>query len=119
MVALPSIRVHSHSLCEAISYGVPVITTNGWGIDEFIKHNKNGYIIEGFENLSWHNENIGCIENYNFMFNNIKLFNDTCIQLYMFLEKLILNKEELYTMRLNTIEESKKYPLENWNEWTI
>lgn len=119
VVVLPSIRVHSHSLCEAISYGLPVITSNGWGIDEFIQDKYNGYIIDGFEKLSWHDQNIGCIENYSLVYEDNAFINNTIHKLYYYLDNLIIDKNNLYTLKLNAINNAKTYSLDNWNEWTI
>jgi glycosyltransferase involved in cell wall biosynthesis len=118
VVVLPSIRVHSHSLCEALSYGLPVITTNGWGIEEFIQHRYNGYIINGFEKLSWHDNNVGCIEKYINLYDH-QTVTDTINQLYYYLEHLLLNKNDLLLLKTNSINSAKTYTLDNWNEWTI
>ena len=40
---IPSLQVHSASLTYALSYGMPCITTNGWGISEFC--------VDGFNSL--------------------------------------------------------------------
>jgi len=44
---LPSHRVHSHSILLAMSYGLPVITSDGWGHDEYVIDGVNGYRIPG------------------------------------------------------------------------
>ena len=116
---LPSIRVHSHSICKALSYGIPVIASNGWGNEEYIQHDHNGIIIQGFENFSWHKDNIGCIENYN----NIPqpdLAEFITNQMYQYIMYIYNNPDYLNTLKENARETClTKYSLLNWNEWKI
>jgi len=120
IVVLPSIRVHSHSLLKAISYGLPIITTNGWGINEFVKHEYNGLILDKFENLSWHDDNLGCRENYSLLYDNSKLDQHVISQLYYYLEYLISNPDYLNYLSNNTKTLYKeKYTLDNWKQWII
>jgi len=37
---------------EALSYGLPIIGYNGGATPEIIEHNKNGFLYEGFEDIS-------------------------------------------------------------------
>lgn len=41
---IPAFRTHSMSIGQAMARGLPVITTNGWGIDEYIKDGFNGLV---------------------------------------------------------------------------
>jgi len=116
---LPSCRVHSHSIIQAFSYGLPVISTNGWGIEESIKHEFNGLIINGFENISWHDKNVGCIEHYqNIM--HPQLIEHASNQLYYYLEFTINNPDYLNQLKENCILNCKsEYSLLNWDKWNI
>ena len=116
---LPSCRVHSHSIIQAFSYGLPVISTNGWGVEEFIEHESNGLIIGGFENISWHDENMGCIEHYqNIM--SPQLIQHASDQLYYYLEFILNNPEYLNQLRENCVSTCKsEYSLLNWKKWSI
>lgn len=116
LVVLPSARVHSHSICQAFSYGLPIISTDGWGIDEFITHQENGLILNGYDNISWHNDDIGCIENYT----NIGIDDARVEQLYFYLDFLLENIENLNILKSNCIKTCKyKYSLLNWENWKI
>jgi glycosyltransferase involved in cell wall biosynthesis len=119
IVVLPSARVHSHSICQAFSYGLPVIGSDGWGNDEFITHEENGFIIKGFNNVSWNDENVGCIENYNNIY-TIQPDDPRIQQLYFYLEFLIENPENLDVLKSNCLEICEsKYSLLNWENWKI
>src|SRR5947199_5676853 len=63
---LPAARVHIVSLLQAMSYGLAVVTSDGWGIDEYIKHDRNGLIVKGrYGKVSWADHEAGMLrENY-------------------------------------------------------
>jgi glycosyltransferase involved in cell wall biosynthesis len=121
IVVLPSARVHSHSICQAFSHGIPVISTDGWGIDEFIIHEETGLIMKGFNKISWNNEDIGCVENYNNVYKvSMQDYSYYIEQLYFYLNFLIENPEGLNTLKNNCLETCKnKYSLLNWKKWKI
>lgn len=116
---LPSCRVHSHSICQAFSYGLPVIGSNGWGVEEFIEHEYNGLIINNFEKISWNDNKVGCIENY--LYINDGVFKQYVMdQLYYYLEFLINNLDYLNILKQNCEKTCKQdYPLSNWDNWVI
>ena len=37
---LPSARIHVVSILQAMSYGLAVVASDGWGIEEYIEHGK-------------------------------------------------------------------------------
>jgi len=116
---LPACRVHSHSICQAFSYGLPIISTNGWGIEEYVIDEYNGLIIKGFENISYNDKKFGCLENYNNL-NDVQLQNFTIRQLHYYLEFLINNPEYLNTLKQNCeITCQQHYSLDNWNDWKM
>src|SRR5207237_5949869 len=39
---LPAARVHIVSLLQAMSHGLAVVTSDGWGFDEYVTHRRNG-----------------------------------------------------------------------------
>jgi glycosyltransferase involved in cell wall biosynthesis len=63
---LPSARVHIVSLLQAMSYGLAVVTSDGWGIDEYVDHGRNGLIVKGrYGKVSWVDEKDAMLrENY-------------------------------------------------------
>jgi glycosyltransferase involved in cell wall biosynthesis len=51
---LPACRVHIVSLLQAMSHGLAVVTSDGWGIEEYITHERNGLIVTGrYGKSSW------------------------------------------------------------------
>jgi hypothetical protein len=62
---LPSARVHVYSLLEAMYHGLAVVTSDGWGIGNYVKHAVNGLMLSGLYGLaSWQNDNGQLSENY-------------------------------------------------------
>lgn len=52
---LPSHRVHVHSILLPFSLGLPVISSDGWGNDEYVIAGVNGFRIAGvWGKTSWH-----------------------------------------------------------------
>lgn len=49
---IPAYRTHSMSIAQALSREIPVLTSNGWGINEYIKDNYNGWVV-GDLHSSW------------------------------------------------------------------
>jgi glycosyltransferase involved in cell wall biosynthesis len=51
---LPAARVHVVSLLQAMSHGLAVVTSDGWGIEEYITHERNGLVVKGrYGKVSW------------------------------------------------------------------
>jgi glycosyltransferase involved in cell wall biosynthesis len=51
---LPSARLHVVSILQAMAHGLAVVTSDGWGISEYIDHEKNGVIVAGrYGETSW------------------------------------------------------------------
>ncbi|MBI1918175.1 MAG: glycosyltransferase family 4 protein [Planctomycetes bacterium] len=67
---LPAARVHIVSLLQAMSYGLAVVASDGWGIEEYIDHERNGLIVKGrYGKTSWADEEAGLLrENYEPMY---------------------------------------------------
>src|SRR5262249_47755025 len=63
---LPSARIHVVSLLQAMSHGLAVVTSDGWGIEEYIDHERTGLIVKGrYGKASWADETAGQLrENY-------------------------------------------------------
>jgi glycosyltransferase involved in cell wall biosynthesis len=66
---LPAARVHIVSLLQAMSYGLAVVTSDGWGIEEYVGHERNGLIVRGrYGKASWADEQAGMLrEDYEAM----------------------------------------------------
>ena len=63
---LPAARVHIVSLLQAMSYGLPVVASDGWGFDEYIEDGRNGLVVRGrYGKVSWADYETGFLrENY-------------------------------------------------------
>jgi glycosyltransferase involved in cell wall biosynthesis len=66
---LPAARIHIVSLLQAMSYGLAVVASDGWGIEEYITHEHNGLIVRGrYGRASWADNASGMLrENYHVM----------------------------------------------------
>ncbi len=67
---LPAARVHVVSLLQAMAHGLAVVTSDGWGFDEYLTHDGNGLVVEGrYGKVSWLDEETGMLrENYDSMY---------------------------------------------------
>lgn len=67
---LPAARVHIVSLLQAMSYGLAVVASDGWGIEEYMEHDRNGLIVKGrYGKVSWADEEAGLLrEDYEPMY---------------------------------------------------
>jgi glycosyltransferase involved in cell wall biosynthesis len=67
---LPAARVHIVSLLQAMSHGLAVVTSDGWGIEEYVDHERNGLIVRGrYGKASWADKKTGMLrEDYDFMY---------------------------------------------------
>ena len=51
---LPSARLHVFSILQAMAHGLAVVASDGWGISEYIDHERNGLIVSGrYGETSW------------------------------------------------------------------
>jgi glycosyltransferase involved in cell wall biosynthesis len=66
---LPAARIHVVSLLQAMSYGLAVVTSDGWGIDEYVTHGRTGVIVPGrYGKASWADQAAGMLrEDYTTM----------------------------------------------------
>jgi glycosyltransferase involved in cell wall biosynthesis len=67
---LPAARVHIVSLLQAMSYGLAVVTSDGWGFREYVTHERNGLVVPGrYGKTSWVDERVGLLrEDYSPLF---------------------------------------------------
>jgi hypothetical protein len=62
---LPAARVHVYSLLEAMYHGLAILTSDGWGIDNYITPEVNGLVLPGIYGLaSWQSANGQLNEDY-------------------------------------------------------
>jgi glycosyltransferase involved in cell wall biosynthesis len=67
---LPAARVHIVSLLQAMSHGLAVVASDGWGMEEYLTHERNGLVVRGrYGRTSWADERAGMLrEDYEPMF---------------------------------------------------
>jgi glycosyltransferase involved in cell wall biosynthesis len=63
---LPAARVHIVSLLQAMAHGLAVVTSDGWGFEEYVAHRRNGLVVNGrYGKVSWADHDAGMLrENY-------------------------------------------------------
>jgi glycosyltransferase involved in cell wall biosynthesis len=66
---LPAARVHIVSLLQAMSYGLAVVGSDGWGIEEYLENERNGLVVKGrYGKASWADREAGFLrEDYETM----------------------------------------------------
>jgi glycosyltransferase involved in cell wall biosynthesis len=67
---LPAARIHIVSVLQAMSYGQAVVVSDGWGMDEYVTHERNGLVVKGrYGKVSWMDRRTGWLrEDYRSMF---------------------------------------------------
>jgi glycosyltransferase involved in cell wall biosynthesis len=67
---LPAARVHIISLLQAMSYGLAVVGSDGWGMEEYLEDGQNGLVVRGrYGKASWADPEAGMLrENYEVMY---------------------------------------------------
>jgi len=67
---LPAARIHIVSLLQAMSYGLAVVGSDGWGMEEYLCHEQNGLVVKGrYGKVSWADESAGLLrEDYEPMY---------------------------------------------------
>ena len=112
---LPSDRIHVVSMLEAMSFGLPVVVSDGWGFEEYIHDRINGMIVKGrYGRVVWMDNETGMLrENYSLM-----SYQDPVVVkgLVEAITTLIEDKD-LYEKisRKARADIETKYNLENWN----
>jgi glycosyltransferase involved in cell wall biosynthesis len=112
---LPSARIHIVSLLQAMSYGLPVVGSDGWGIEEYLVHEHNGLIVNGrYGKVSWADEETGFLrEDYESMYTcNVQVVDGIVEAVSRLVEDRQLRARLGHNAR-NDVE--TKYTLEQWN----
>ena len=59
---LPAARIHIVSLLQAMSYGLAVVASDGWGIEEYLDDGRNGLVVKGRYGVSsWADHQAGML----------------------------------------------------------
>jgi glycosyltransferase involved in cell wall biosynthesis len=112
---LPAARVHIVSLLEAMSHGLCVVTSDGWGIEEYVRDEGNGLIVKGrYGKTSWVNEEAGILcENYDPTHTSDQVVVQGIVDaISRLVEDAALRRRLGHRARMDV---QKKYNLEQWN----
>lgn len=112
---LPSARIHVMSLLEAMSYGLPVVVSDGWGFEEYIRDRINGMIVKGrYNKVAWMDNDTGMLrENYSLMSYPDPIIVDGMVEaVTSLIEDKSLYQRVSYQARADI---ETKYNLDNWN----
>jgi glycosyltransferase involved in cell wall biosynthesis len=112
---LPAARVHSVSLLQAMACGLAVVTSDGWGIDEYITHERNGLVVKGrYGKVSWADEKAGMLcEDYEPMFTSDRRVVDGVVEA---VSRLVEDRELRQRLgRTARRDVETTFNLENWN----
>ncbi|HZU35696.1 MAG TPA: glycosyltransferase family 4 protein, partial [Gemmataceae bacterium] len=113
---LPAARVHIVSLLQAMSYGLAVVTSDGWGIEEYVEHERNGLVVRGrYGKVSWADEEAGMLrENYGPMY---QPDSDVVDGLVEAVSRLVEDHELRQRLgRTARRDVETKYTMERWNQ---
>lgn len=112
---LPSARVHVVSILEAMAYGIAVVVSDGWGIEEYVENGWNGIITRGrYGKCSWMDTDGMLKEDYTHLFSTDPFVVDELVDsLSTLLEDQEL-RERLGQNGRRDVE--NKFSLNNWNK---
>lgn len=67
---IPSARIHIVSVLQAMSFGQVVVAADGWGVDEYLEHERTGLVVPGRGGkVSWMERDTGILrEDYRPMY---------------------------------------------------
>ena len=62
---LPAARIHIVSVLQAMSFGQAVVVSDGWGMDEYVDHGRNGLIVPGRGGVvTWADPEVGVLREH-------------------------------------------------------
>lgn len=113
---LPSDRVHVVSMLEAMSYGLAVVVSDGWGVGDYVQHGHNGMVVKGrYGKITWMDHKTGMLcERYELMQKEDPVVIGDITET---LSSLIEDKQLRHRISQQARKDVKdKYNLENWNK---
>lgn len=112
--ALPAARIHVVSILSAMAHGIPVVVSDGWGIEEYVEHGWNGLVVSGrYGKCSWIDEQGILREDYSSLW---KSDPEVVTRLVAAFSELIDNPEKRKRIGENARKDvENKFSIENWN----
>lgn len=114
IIVLPSVRIHIVSILSAMEHGITIVTTDGWGISNYIRNRINGMIVSGRYGKNSFIDEMGMLrEVYDSMRKKDPFF---CSSL-VYLSKLIREEEFRFSITRQRMEGYYSiFSIEQWNE---
>jgi glycosyltransferase involved in cell wall biosynthesis len=113
---LPAARVHIVSLLQAMSYGLAVVASDGWGFEEYVEHQRNALVVKGrYGKVTWADEQVGMLrEEYDGMYTSDP---DVVAGIVESVSRLVEDRELRARLgRTARADVETKYNLAQWNE---
>jgi glycosyltransferase involved in cell wall biosynthesis len=113
---LPSARIHVVSLLQAMSHGLAVVASDGWGVEEYLDHERNGLVVRGRLGVtSWPDEKAGVLrEDYSWTVHPDPVVVDGIVQaVTRLVEDRALRRQLGHTARHDV---ETRYNLDRWNQ---
>jgi glycosyltransferase involved in cell wall biosynthesis len=112
---LPSARLHVVSILEAMAFGSILVTSNGWGIEDYAQNGHNAIVLPGRDKVTKMDDATGILkEDYRFMFHSDAELVDKMVEAVVKLVENPEEKERIVEQARKDIE--TKFTLENWNQ---
>lgn len=113
---LPAARVHIVSLLQAMSYGLAVVASDGWGMEEYLEHERTGLVVKGrYGKAAWADYDAGFLrEDYEPTYTP----DTVVVQGIVDAVSRLVEEPELRARlgRAARAEVASKYTLEQWNQ---
>jgi glycosyltransferase involved in cell wall biosynthesis len=113
---LPSDRIHVVSMLEAMAFGTVLVTSDGWGIEEYVRHNENGIVIPGrYGKVTWIEKESGILrENYALMRQPDR---EVINRIVAEISELIEDPEKMYKIQMAARRSvAEEFNVDRWNQ---
>lgn len=111
---LPSARLHVVSILQAMAHGLTIVASDGWGIAEYIDHERNGLIVAGrYGETSWMTPGGMLMEDYRPLLMASPKVADALTDVLAMLIKDPRRRRQLGETARRDVE--TKFSLESWN----
>lgn len=111
---LPAARIHVVSILQAMAYGMAVVVSDGWGIDEYVADGRNALVVPGrYGKCAWMDNNGMLRENYKSLWQSDPAVVDRLVeQLSKLIETPALREQLGQTARKDV---ETQFTIEQWN----